>query len=1050
MTDQPVSVSASKVFTIAPGANFLDTLTTAIVDGRFRGVAGRTPRGLELTDYTILLPTRRAARAMQDAFLRLETAGAAMLLPRMRPIAEGEEDATLIAGLVSRNQFDGDIDLPPAVSELERRLVLMQLVQRWSESTRDGGDAGGDVRAPYVGTIARSPAQSAHLAGELARLMDLIETEGVDLNRLTELVPDTHSEHWQQTLDFLDVIVSAWPAYLSAAGRLSPADRRNRLIRSEAARLMTNPPPGPVIVAGVTGSIPATSELMQVVAALDNGVIVLPGLDRTLERATCSAIVAEHPEHPQSGLIRLVNALGLANDQVEELNSVRLAKYAPGRNQVVGEVMRPASSSDQWYTLPDRIDPVTARAALQRVHRLTAANSQDEAEAVALILREAAEHPGRTAALVSPDRLLARRVAIRLETWGIRVDDSAGRPFAKTVAGAFLDLVIEAMATDFAPKPLMALLKHPLTRLGHTAFDIRRAARALELAAFRTDYLGSGLDGIEAGLERASQDASSGRRRERALVRLWPEDWDGARQLITDLRAAFAPLSELFEASRKISLPAITEAHIAVSEVLSALPDEQTKGEQLWRDEAGEAGAQLFSGLLDPELLAPELMAADYPEFYRTLAREVAVRPQIPTHPRIFIWGPFESRLLQPDVVVLGSLNEATWPEAADPGPWLNRSMRRDLGLPAPEEQIGYAAHDFSQLLGAETVYLTRSEMIEGDPSVPSRWLLRLDAVLARLGLSDCLEAEQPWLAWAQDRDRIDVPHRIGRPEPRPPLELRPRRLSVSSIETWIANPYALFAERILKLDALAPLGGEPAARLRGSVVHEALGQFAQKFPVELPHDPTGAMLAIAHGVFTALRAHPRVAAFWLPRFERFASWFGQMEPELRKDVERTIAEVAGSTVIEAPGGPFTLTARADRIDVGGDRITITDYKTGANLSNLAARARTGRAPQLLLEGLIAREAGFAGVEPCSVSGLRYISASGGEPPGAVVDIAFDDVRARIEETAQELRALVALFDDEATPYPATRRPQFQYDYDSYAHLARISEWAGETAEEAE
>ncbi|MGI9409110.1 MAG: PD-(D/E)XK nuclease family protein, partial [Hyphomicrobiaceae bacterium] len=545
-------------------------------------------------------------------------------------------------------------------------------------------------------------------------------------------------------------------------------------------------------------------------------------------------------------------------------------------------------------------------------------------------------------------------------------------------------------------------------------------------------------------------DLSGGRRRGRALARLWQEDWDGARQLVTDLRTAFEPLSELFAQPSKVALPAITAAHIAVSEALSALPDEQTTGEQLWRDEAGEAGAQLFSGLLDPDLLAPELMAADYPEFYRTLAREVAVRPHIPTHPRIFIWGPFESRLLQPDIVILGSLNEGTWPEAADPGPWLNRTMRKDLGLPAPEQQIGYAAHDFSQLLGAETVYLTRSEMIEGDPTVPSRWLLRLDAVLARLGLSDCLEPEQPWLAWAQDRDRIDAPHRISRPEPRPPLEFRPRRLSVSSIETWIANPYALFAERILKLDALAPLGGEPAARLRGSVVHEALGRFAQKFPVELPDDPTRAMLAIAHEVFAALRAHPRVAAFWLPRFQRFASWFGQMEPELRQNIEWTLAEVAGSTVLEAPGGPFTLTARADRIDVGDGRITITDYKTGANLSNLAARAKTGRAPQLLLEALIAREVGFAEVQPLSVTGLRYISASGGEPPGAVVEVAFDDVSARIEQTAQELQALIALFDDETTPYPATRRPQFQYDYDSYAHLARISEWAGEASEETE
>ena len=340
--------------------------------------------------------------------------------------------------------------------------------------------------------------------------------------------------------------------------------------------------------------------------------------------------------------------------------------------------------------------------------------------------------------------------------------------------------------------------------------------------------------------------------------------------------------------------------------------------------------------------------------------------------------------------------------------------------------------------------------MIEGDPTVPSRWLLRLDAVLARLGLSDCLASAQPWLAWAQNRDRIDAQRKIDRPEPRPPLELRPRRLSVSGIETWIANPYALFAQHILKLDALAPLGGEPAASLRGSVVHEALGRFAQKYPAALPDDPTREVLAIAHEVFAAMRTHPRIASFWLPRFERFAIWFGSSEPKLRQDVERTLAEVAGSIVIEAPGGPFTLTARADRIDVGGDQLAISDYKTGASLANLAARAKTARAPQLLLEALIARQMGFAGIESQTVSCLRYISASGGEPPGAIVNVAFDDMAARIEQTAQELQALVALFDDETTPYSAARRPQFQYDYDAYAHLARISEWAGESAAEAE
>ena len=584
------------------------------------------------------------------------------------------------------------------------------------------------------------------------------------------------------------------------------------------------PPDGPVIVAGVTGSIPATAELMQIVAELPLGAIVLPGLDRSLDDDARARIVRDHPEHPQSGLLRLLRTLQIDAGRVRQLAIGAGPNWRDARNKLISEVMRPSATTDAWHTLPARVDQAEANAALRNVSYLSAPNAQDEAEAIALILREAAEHSGRTAALVSPDRLLARRVAVRLEAWGIRVDDSAGRPFAKTVPGAFLDLVIDAVAKGFEPKSLMALLKHPLTRLGRSAFDIRRAARALEIAAFRTPYLGSGLDGIDAALERASQDVANGRRRGAVVARLWDEDWQLARRLVADIGAACDPLIALFGAQSAHPLATIAHAHVATAESLSAVPDQTEDGEQLWRDEAGTAGARLFTGLLDRDLPAPELKAQDYPDFYRTLVVNEAVRPQIPTHPRIFIWGPFEARLLQPDVVILGSLNDGTWPEAADPGPWLNRPMRRDLGLPSPEEQIGYAAHDFSQMLGAETVYLTRSETVDGDPAVPSRWILRLQTVLAKLAISDVLEPDKPWLNWARARDAIAAPRQIRRPEPRPALSLRPRRLSVSAVETWIANPYAIFADRVLRLSALPPLGNDPDAGLRGSVVHEALG----------------------------------------------------------------------------------------------------------------------------------------------------------------------------------------------------------------------------------
>ncbi|HUS96576.1 MAG TPA: double-strand break repair protein AddB, partial [Hyphomicrobiaceae bacterium] len=772
--------------------------------------------------------------------------------------------------------------------------------------------------------------------------------------------------------------------------------------------------------------------------------------DLVLDDDSWDAIATSHPEHPQFGLARLLKGLDASRGDVRILQTGEAGNAEPfaTRTKVLSEMMRPAPSTDQWHTLRERVDLRAVRAALADVTQLVAPSSQDEAEAIALILREVADTPGQTAALISPDRLLARRVAIRLEGWGIRVDDSAGRPFGKTVPGSFLDLVVAAAADAFAAKALMALLKHPLTRLEMPAAEIRRAGRAVEIIAFRTAYLGYGLDGIEAAIERAIQEVQGKQRRGQAVARLWDEDWQAARNLVQRLRQAYAPLEALAK-GQKHELRSLADAHIKTAEALARRSPEDTETNELWRDEAGQTAALLFSNLMDETLQSPQISVDEYPDFYRALIAAEAVRPTIPTHPRIFIWGPFEARLQQPDVVILGALNEGTWPSTADPGPWLNRPMRQELGLPLPEEQIGYAAHDLVQLFGAGRVYMTRAEKVDGDPSVPSRWLLRLGTVLSALEAQDVLAPRRPWLAWARSRDLTISRPPIAQPAPCPPVEMRPRRLSVSAIETWIANPYAIFAERILRLEALPQLGADPGADLRGSIVHEALGQFASRHPNALPAAPAAELLAIATDIFSTYNSHPRIRAFWIERFRRFAEWFGAQESSLRDGALVTLAEINGAHVINGPAGPFTLTARADRIDSGQRGLIITDYKTGANLDVLATRASTAMAPQLLLEAVIAIAGGFSNVPAGrnAVQALRYISASGGEPPGAVKPIKLDDIASAAAEVEARLAELIASFDDPLTPYRALRRGSFSYDYDGFAHLARVDEWTAGNAE---
>lgn len=1032
------------VYCVPTGIEFLPALVRAIVDGNLPRIGGPRPDALDLSAVTVILPTRRAERALAEACLSV-TGRKAMLMPTIRAITGPDEDALLIADAAAGIGAGAAtaLQLPLAIDKTERLLLLTRLVLQWSTALHRNAPRGEAGAAPQAG--ARTPAQAAAMAQQLAELMDLVEREGKSLDRINEIVPDTYSEHWQKSLDFLKIVTQFWPDVLVERGRLSPWDRQNRLLIAEAERLRNNPPQGPVIVAGVTGSIPATVELMRAVADLDQGAIVLSGLDLGLDEETWDAITPGHPEHPEYGLKMLLEALGISRRQVPLLPGCETSEAIQHRVGFIAEAMRPTETTARWHEWVTTADKGPISKSFEPVNLIEAANPQEEAEAIALIMRETAEHDDKTAALVTPDRLLARRVAIRLESWGIRVDDSAGRPFAKTVPGAFLELVVDAIAKNFSPVATMALLKHPLTRFGMSAREVRFAARALELAAFRTTYIGAGIEGIDAALTRARDEIDARERRDMAAQRLWDEDWQRARDLIAKLREAYAPLLEVFAARSEYALSEIAARHAEVAENTSALtPEELEAGaeQELYAGEAGAAASSFFSQLVACAAASPDITSDDYPDLYRALIATLPpVIPRVPKHPRLSIWGPMESQLLTADVVILGSLNETSWPGATDPGPWLNRPMRADLELPSPEEETGREARDFAALMGAREVYLTRAKKVDGVPSVPSRWLMRMIALLGGLGLPDVLAPSQPWLQWARFRDAADQRPSATRPEPRPPVAARPRRLSVSAIERWIANPYGLYAGEVLKLKALPQLATEPDAALKGKILHEAMSVFTRRYPNDLPAAADAELTEIAERILQAYSSHPRVAAFWLPRFARFAEWFAETEPARRAGIEKSLAEVSGDMTFAAPAGDFTLVARADRLDVLPAGVMITDYKTGKPPNDKDVTSL--RRPQLPLEAAILGAGGFAKIGNADIAGLRYIEASGGEPPGSERLVAADAGQAALAERAlAALKQLVDRFDCVETPYSAVRRAGYTYDYDDYAHLARVAEWA--------
>jgi ATP-dependent helicase/nuclease subunit B len=880
-------VHTPRVFTIPASVPFLPTLIRALLDGTlvpgFALPHGRDP--LALGSATIYLPTRRACRLAHDMFLDVSGMEAA-ILPRIVPIGDVDEDEILFdqaaGGSGAALELPEALDLPQALGGIERRLLLARLVLAWA----------GRLAPQHAGEaplIANHPATALALADDLGRLIDDMTTRGVSWDRLDELVPDHLDKYWQLTLDFLKIARTAWPEILTERGVIEASVQRNLLIKAEAERLARSP--GPVIAAGSTGSIPATSELIAAVANMPNGAVVLPGLDTDLDDESWRLIAGRKTEqkadhaaaapvaaHPQFALQALLTRLGLGRDDV-----MRLAQPAAcGREPLVSEAFRPAAATDLWRVRTGETSFVAhAEAAVAALSCVEAANAEEEALAIAIALREALTEPDKTAALVTPDRQLARRVLAALGRWNIAVDDSGGDPLADTPAGLFARLAAQAAVEGLAPVGLLALLKHPLTRLAAPEGAHRHAIAVLERAILRGPRPRPGSAGLSRALAALRAELGKLKRGERSDLHrsdpradLGEDDLNAAADLIARLTAALAPLETLGRGPQAFGMVAARHR-----DIIAALSREEAGTSAAFAGPDGSALAQVFdaiaAGLPAADLDVP---FADYPDLFgAAIADRVVRRPGLPGV-RVRILGPLEARLTSSDRLVLGGLNEGTWPPQARSDAWLSRPMRLELGLDLPERRIGLSAHDFAQMLGAREVILTRAAKLAGAPTVASRFVQRLAAVAGPRWQTG-LEHGEKYLSWARALDRPGAPPRpTPRPVPKPPVAARPARLSVTEIEHWLRDPYTIYAKHILRLFPLDAIDTAPGAADRGTVIHGAIGDFTQAYAQGLPADALEKLLALGAKHFAPLEEFPEARAFWWPRFERIARWFADWE----------------------------------------------------------------------------------------------------------------------------------------------------------------------------
>lgn len=988
----PFGHPAPRWFSIPAHRSFLDDLATGLV------VA--LPEPEQLAEAVVLVPTRRGARFLAEAFVGA-AGGRATLLPQIRAIGDLEE------GEPPFEPGDLSLDIPPAIDPKTRRFELARLV---AEKARLGR------RLEAAGAL--------EMADALATFLDDLQVEEVrdPLRKLDGLVGLDMAEHWKQSADVLRIALEAWPERLRELGLIDVSDRRVRLLDALTDQWTRHPPEHPLIAAGSTGTAPATARLLKAIAEAPRGLVVLPGLDLNLAETAWTKV---EDQHPQGAMKRLLETwCGLTRDAVKEWPASAVDEGGRGRwrRRLINEALRPAEATADWRQVLDDLrgeaaggdDPLDA--GLTGLSVIAARHEEEAADVCALLLRETLEARDSTCALVTPDLALARRVSARLARFGVIADSSAGSPLSGFPIAVLMRLVAEATVDPQSPVHLLAILKHPLVRLDREPEAFATALALLEVP-HRKDQLNKRLRGPRA----ADRDA--------LMARL--DDIPDARALVEDLLIAL-----------DVHASAFADGAARVDEVARglALTLEALGGPGVWNGSDGECAANLLAGLVEDGGALPDVSPRAFAELLVKLMDGETLRIGA-VHPRVRILGALEARLLRADRLILAGLEDGVWPRGATIDPFLSRPMRERLGLPSPERRLGLTAHDFAQAACAPEVLLVHSQRREGAPAVESRWLWRLRTLAQGAGKS--LPGRPEVLDWARALDAAGDYAPVRRPNPKPPVADRPDRFAVTRIEALTRDPYAIWARDILKLFPLDRPDEPVESKARGTAIHAAFEDFAAAWAGGEPEDAAGLFerlyldALVRQGLPSSALARERALA------REAARWATDLERERRADGRAIHVEKGGQLVIRAEGRDFTLTAKADRIEITPDGLGhVLDFKTGGAPS--AKQIDTGFSPQLTLTMAILLSGGFEGLK-ADAGELTYLRVTGRQPPGEVIirKDAGDESNKAAANAWEGARRLLALYQDPERGYLSRTAPQFVKTYaGDYDHLARVFEWS--------
>lgn len=909
------------------------------------------------------------------------------ILPQIKAICDTQDDEIYLS-----NNKDLLFKVDPEVSPVYRTLVftkmIMQTPDKWG-----------------LGNI--STAQAYALAENLSSLIDLTYENDLSFENIKNIVCEEYAEHWQEILKLLSLITFHWPNILREKKCIDKTKRSIDLLREQLKIWKNTPPPNKIIVAGTTAGFPVIKELVKTVSELDKGEVYLYGLDTYLSESSWEKI---DENHPQFELKELLDYLQKKRHDIIPVDDFKIT----AKQRLISEIMRPASTTSQWQKI---INNKFNQSDFDYLKLINCDDMRQEAFTIALIMREVLETPEKTVALVTTDRNLSRRVVSELKRWNILADDSSGKPLHLSPIGIYFRLIINVLEQNFSKISLLALLKHPFTKCAMSPDKYKIMIYHIE-RKWRNDKTAQPLNEEE-------------------------------ENLLSYIYTTLKTLNDIYF-SPFLNFAQMFEEHLKVAEKL-ADTDLKTGDKIIWRKEDGICMAEFVAKFYDQCSILGNIPSNDYSKLFTMLLSSQTIRSRFGQHPRVKILGPIEARLQDFDVTIIGEANEGKWPQPPQADMWMSRPMKREFGMPVPERSIGIAAADFAHLLAGKKVYITRAEKDDGAPTGKSRWLLRLETVMAanyadtppkELKNAYSFIYDAKYAKWARDLERADIrqiaENKILPPSPKPPVYARPRKMSAGKFSDWLNDPYTIYARYILQLYPLDRLDKPCQASDYGNLIHDILLEFNSKYPCAYPpkQQAITELHEISQRIMIERKIPPETIAFWKPAISSAIDWIVQQEENHRRNIDVIYNEISGKTDYTSSVGKFIIEARADRLEKNIDgSLSVIDYKTGSTPGEKAVIQ--GYAPQLPIEALIAQNDGFPNIKANQINTMSYWKI--GEK---VIELNKEKSKQSIENAFSKIKNLIEDFDNEDTPYYSHPTPVRGSANKDYEHLSRYLEWS--------